>query len=166
MNITTTQRPIDNDVFSLAVSAFDHPDQVLREDTLTRAEKRNILASWASDANAVESQPWLRQIPGAGRTLPLATILDALRRLDELDPPPRGGAAIRLRSRSRCGADEVAAPSMFQQIQRRDNGLAKHLHPVRPHLLPQLRHAHAVGAGRAAAGRAHSGLRAPHLSMR
>ncbi|NVN86370.1 MAG: hypothetical protein HXX15_09820 [Rhodopseudomonas sp.] len=166
MNITTTQRPIDQDVFNHAVSAFDDPDQVLRDNTLTTAEKRNILASWASDANAVESQPWLRLIPGAGRAVPLAAILDALRRLGGRDPPPRGGAAIRLRSRSRCGADEFTAPSMFHQISGRLHGLAKRPNPVRSNVLSQLRHANAAGAGRATPARAYPGVRAAHLPMR
>jgi hypothetical protein len=34
-------------------SVFDHPRDVLADATLSRAEKRAILASWASDAAAV-----------------------------------------------------------------------------------------------------------------
>lgn len=44
---------------------YDHPDDVLRDTTLDRSEKRAILSSWASDACAVESIPALRQPPGA-----------------------------------------------------------------------------------------------------
>jgi hypothetical protein len=109
MDITTAERPYDLHSFMHPASVFDHPDQVLRDDTLSRAEKRVILSSWASDANAVESQPWLRLIPGAGQPVPLAAILDALRRLDDGDPPPKGGATIRLRSRSRSIDDWSAA---------------------------------------------------------
>ena len=74
--------------------AYDHPEQVLRDDALGVSEKRAILSSWASDANAVEHQPWLRRLPGSGRTIPLAAILSALRRLDDSDPPPEGAAAV------------------------------------------------------------------------
>lgn len=40
---------------------YRHPEDVLRDDTLERSEKRAILSSWASDACAVESMPALRQ---------------------------------------------------------------------------------------------------------
>ena len=40
-------------------SVFDHPRDVLADTTLSRAEKRAILASWASDAAAVTSCPSL-----------------------------------------------------------------------------------------------------------
>jgi hypothetical protein len=41
-------------------SVFDHPKDVLADAGLSRAEKRAILASWASDAAAVASCPSLR----------------------------------------------------------------------------------------------------------
>src|ERR1700712_4353808 len=41
-------------------SVFDHPRDVLADPALSRAEKRAILASWASDAAAVASCPSLR----------------------------------------------------------------------------------------------------------
>src|SRR4030088_2898672 len=41
-------------------SVFDHPRDVLADAALSRAEKRAILASWASDAAAVTSCPSLR----------------------------------------------------------------------------------------------------------
>jgi hypothetical protein len=55
-----------------------------------------ILSSWASDFYAVESCPWLREVPGVGKTLRLSDILAALRALDDDDEPPPGGATIRL----------------------------------------------------------------------
>ena len=45
-------------------SVFDHPKDVLADATLSRAEKKAILASWASDAVAVNSNPALRAMPG------------------------------------------------------------------------------------------------------
>jgi hypothetical protein len=42
---------------------FQHPRDVVRDATLTTAEKRAILSSWASDASAVESMPALRADP-------------------------------------------------------------------------------------------------------
>ena len=38
-------------------AAFNHPDDVLSHSRLTVAQKRVILASWASDAHAVDDMP-------------------------------------------------------------------------------------------------------------
>ena len=45
---------------------------------------------------AVESCPWLRDVPGVLGTMRLSDILAALRALDDDGhPPPKGGAAAR-----------------------------------------------------------------------
>jgi hypothetical protein len=62
-------------------AAFNHPDDVLSHSGLTIAEKRAILASWVSDAHAVEDMPWLRQLE-CGARIPLSEVLSALRSLD------------------------------------------------------------------------------------
>jgi hypothetical protein len=62
--------------------AFAHPLAVVNDPDLTLNEKRAILASWASDACAVEAAPELRQPPG-GRIIGFEEIMDALRMLDE-----------------------------------------------------------------------------------
>jgi len=62
--------------------AFGHPDEVVDDPDLTLNEKRAILASWASDACAVEAAPALRCAPGSGRTVTVDEILEALRSLD------------------------------------------------------------------------------------
>jgi hypothetical protein len=54
---------------------------VVRDRDLTLNEKRAILASWASDACAVEAAPDLRTAP-SGRTVRWDDIMDALRLLD------------------------------------------------------------------------------------
>jgi hypothetical protein len=64
--------------------AFDHPNDVVNDPDLTLAEKRAILASWASDACALEAVPALRKPSGARRPLPIDDIFDALRELDRL----------------------------------------------------------------------------------
>ena len=61
--------------------AFHHPSDVLHDPDLTLNEKRAILASWASDACALEAAPELREIPG-GRHVCFDEIMDALRDLD------------------------------------------------------------------------------------
>jgi hypothetical protein len=62
--------------------AYGHPCQVLADSDLTIAEKRAILASWASDACAVEVAPELRE-PSPGNTVKFDEIMDALRSLDK-----------------------------------------------------------------------------------
>jgi hypothetical protein len=63
--------------------AFSHPADVVNDPDLTLNEKRAILASWASDACAVESVPELRRAPiKGGRTVAFDDVMDALRALD------------------------------------------------------------------------------------
>ena len=60
---------------------FSHPSQVLDHPELSHAERRAILASWASDARAVEGAHWMRCLDN-GAVVTLAEVLDALRKLD------------------------------------------------------------------------------------
>jgi hypothetical protein len=39
-----------------------HPDDIVNDPDLSEVEKRGILASWISDARAVESAPSLRRL--------------------------------------------------------------------------------------------------------
>jgi hypothetical protein len=63
-------------------NAFAHPSEVVNDPDLTLCEKRAILASWASDACAVEAAPAWRRPPG-NRPVPFDDIMDALRELDQ-----------------------------------------------------------------------------------
>jgi len=58
-----------------------HPDEVASDSRLTAAEKRELLASWASDARAVPSAPALRQLDNGA----IVRIDDILRTLKSLD---------------------------------------------------------------------------------
>jgi hypothetical protein len=62
-------------------NAFAHPSEVVNDPDLTLSEKRAILASWASDACALEAAPTLRRQPG-NRPVAFDEIMDALRELD------------------------------------------------------------------------------------
>ena len=62
---------------------FNHPDEVVLDRALDILEKRAILASWASDACAVDSMPALRKPPGAATPVTFDAVMDALRRLDD-----------------------------------------------------------------------------------
>ena len=75
------------DVFDLdallhPASAFAHPMDVVRDPDLTLNEKRAILASWASDACAMEAAPVLR-VNSSGNVVRWDDIMDALRTLDK-----------------------------------------------------------------------------------
>ncbi len=71
------------EVLTGASRVFAHPHDVVTAPDLSREEKRAVLASWASDAWAVESAPGLRHCPGlAGHIVPVDAVLDALRSLD------------------------------------------------------------------------------------
>jgi len=64
------------------VASLTVPQDVLADRGLTDSEKRALLASWASDACAVENLPNWRKLPETGTLVPLDDILDALLALD------------------------------------------------------------------------------------
>ncbi len=72
----------DTDLNSLLhpAQAFQHPREVVNDLDLTLGEKRSILASWASDACAVDSEPALRR--RGNNVVTFDDIVDALRTLD------------------------------------------------------------------------------------
>jgi len=71
----------DLDAFLHPADAFAHPADVVNDPDLTLSEKRAILASWASDACAVETVPGLRKPPGSA-PIHFDDVIDALRELD------------------------------------------------------------------------------------
>jgi len=64
-----------------------HPDDVMSNLQLTRGQKREILASWASDARAVHDMPALRQLDNGA----IVRVDDVLRALSALDDNVRFG---------------------------------------------------------------------------
>src|SRR5689334_19606052 len=64
--------------------AFAFPHEVLEDPSLSIAQKRDILAEWASDRSAVESYPTLRQLAGTTFPVTFSSIMDARQKLDEL----------------------------------------------------------------------------------
>jgi hypothetical protein len=106
--MTDLNRSFDDNVYDLNAilhpgSVYDHPRDVLSDETLSLAEKRSILASWASDAAAVTSCPSLRAIPGQKKLVSIDDILEALASLDHRPRPP-GGKPARRFSTSRVAA--------------------------------------------------------------
>jgi hypothetical protein len=81
MTQTDAHKDFDLDNLLHPARAFRTPMDVVHDPDLTTNEKRAILASWASDACAVEDSPDVRQPPG-GPPVRFDDILDALKRLD------------------------------------------------------------------------------------
>ena len=71
----------DFDELAHPSQVFDHPRDVVSDPDLSLNEKRAILASWASDACAIEAAPALRKTPG-DRVVPFDEIMDAMCTLD------------------------------------------------------------------------------------
>jgi len=83
-------------------TVFDHPKDVVSHPDLTLAEKRAILASWASDASAIASCPALRAPEGLKAPVSIDAILEALCELDGGPRNPPGGKPNRRFSTSRA----------------------------------------------------------------
>jgi hypothetical protein len=62
---------------------WEHPSQVVNDPNLTLNEKRAILASWASDACAIEAAPSLRRAPGSRTPVRFDDVMEALLTLDK-----------------------------------------------------------------------------------
>src|SRR6202161_4230707 len=107
-----TMRPttaFNDNVFDLNAllhpgTVFDHPKDVVAHPSLSIAEKRAILASWASDASAITSCPALRAPNGLKAPVTIDEILAALCELDGGLHTPPGAKPSRLCSTSRVMA--------------------------------------------------------------
>ena len=83
---------------------FEHPRDVVSHPDLDLAEKRAILASWASDASAIASCPALRAPNGLKAPVTIDEILEALCALDGDPRHPPGAKPMRRRSVERNAA--------------------------------------------------------------
>lgn len=81
MTQTANRKELDLDYLLHPARAFRTPLDVVADLDMTVQEKRAILASWASDACAVEAAPDLRKPPSAD-VVRFDDIMDALKRLD------------------------------------------------------------------------------------
>ena len=114
--------PNNEDSFDLddllhPAQAFSHPADVVNDPDLALNEKRAILASWASDACAVESVPELRRAPINGeRTVAFDDVMDALRALDAraTETSNRYRRVVRKRRIFSRGSDESGHSQPFQ----------------------------------------------------
>ena len=83
-------------------TVFEHPNDVVGHNGLTTAEKRAILASWATDASAIASCPSMRSPAGLKQPVSIDEVLEALCELDGAPRNPSGGKPYRLRSAERA----------------------------------------------------------------
>ncbi len=75
---------------------FALPHQVVEDPSLNLAEKRAILAEWASDRSAVASRPTLRWLAGTTFPVTFSSIIEARQELDRLAPIESGNEATQL----------------------------------------------------------------------
>jgi hypothetical protein len=81
MTETATRKDFELDYLLHPAGAFRTPMDVVADPDMTVQEKRAILASWASDACAVEAAPGLRR-PASAPVVRFDDVMDALKRLD------------------------------------------------------------------------------------
>ena len=101
MRLATSEHQIETQNLGAALQrwlrpavGFSQPRDVLKDPGLNLAEKRQVLASWASDASSVREEPSLRWLLGTPEPAPRAEVREALARLDLWEsaaassPPP------------------------------------------------------------------------------
>ena len=81
MTQTANRKEFELDYLLHPAGAFRTPMDVVNDPDMTVQEKRAILASWASDACAVEAAPDLR-MPTPGSLVRFDDVMDALKELD------------------------------------------------------------------------------------
>ena len=81
MTETANRKDFELDYLLHPAGAFRTPMDVVADPDMTVQEKRAILASWASDACAVEAAPDLRRPPSAP-IVRFDDIMEALKKLD------------------------------------------------------------------------------------
>ena len=85
---SASQGPVEQasgaELQGLSAGEFSHPSAVLAVTTLSGSEKRALLASWASDACAVEGRPAWRWLPGTPAPVVVDDVLTSLQALDRL----------------------------------------------------------------------------------
>jgi hypothetical protein len=84
MSTSHLDRPGDIGVVHFLNQTHADPDDVVNDPDLLLQTKRELLADWASDRRAVLDHPALRRLD-TGALVNIDAVLDALKRLDELE---------------------------------------------------------------------------------
>jgi hypothetical protein len=118
MSERKTTGELDLDVLLHPAQAYSHPSEILSDPDLTLNEKRAILASWASDACAIEPSPSLRKSP-AGPPVSFDDIMEALRALDKQAQEPQLSSRWRrvIRRQRLFGRDRGGQTNQGSQLQ-------------------------------------------------
>jgi hypothetical protein len=117
---------------------YDHPRDVVRDQTLTLQEKRALLSSWASDASAIASCPSVRAPAGLRTPVSIDEILDALCALDRNDATSRP----QVETFDDRGSTPAPAQGLMQldingaRIAAHRNNIARYRRLLRTHLTP------------------------------
>ena len=98
-NDTSHPRPGSSENPRHLTTSFMHPAEVMDDPRLTKTEKRAVLASWASDVQAVTGAPALRQLDNGA----IVRVDDVLQALRALDGGRKFGQATSKASRSSAG---------------------------------------------------------------
>ena len=114
MTQTANRKDFELDRLLHPAGAFRTPRDVVADPDMTVQEKRAILASWASDACAVEAAPELRSPPSAP-TVRFDDVMDALKALDgeAADKPQYGKFINRARRWKELYHSEPGRRSLF-----------------------------------------------------
>jgi hypothetical protein len=92
MGVAMTLHTHDTKALFFIGKLYFHPNEIVEDPELSVRRKRALLSDWASDRNAIPGKPAARRHPVTGVVVSVDEIIAALKMLD---PPPRGGAAIR-----------------------------------------------------------------------
>jgi hypothetical protein len=118
--MTEKEEVFDLDALLHPARAFAHPRDVVHDADLTLNEKRAILASWTSDACALEATPALR-LSTSGNVVRWDDIVDALRTLDKESENYRKPLPHYKRVRARKSAG-LLPTRRFRSRNRNDQG--------------------------------------------
>lgn len=102
---------------------FQRPEEVLSDPKMSCAEKRALLASWASDAHAVPGAPSMRQLED-GSLVKVDEILQALKALDagnDLGPASKRAPGLRRRPPQRRSRSTFRNWTRIVPRRRRDD---------------------------------------------
>jgi hypothetical protein len=77
-----SSEPAHAEIGVCRITGLMRPDEVAADGLLTRGEKREILAFWASDRRAVPNAPTLRQLDN-GAVVRIGDVLQALKSLND-----------------------------------------------------------------------------------
>jgi len=101
MRLATSKAPFENLGLGAALErwlrpavGFEHPTDVLKDPMLDLSDKRAVLSSWASDASAVQDEPSLRWLLGTPSPVPFSEVMDAIVRLDRIEPSAMRGVSL------------------------------------------------------------------------